>query len=75
MTEVNDSYRAAYLLSGMFYTDTGIEMTPSVIEAFINRRWDRLAPLAHRIHSGEDKDVTKPAAQPWGVNEDGSSVP
>lgn len=59
MTEANDSYRAATLLAGMFYADTGIELTASTIETFINRRWERIAPLAHRVHGGAERDMTK----------------
>lgn len=57
MTDPNDNLRAARLLAGILYTDTGVDIEPAVLCAFINDRWDRVAPLAHRVH--KSPDVTK----------------
>lgn len=44
-------------MAELLYTDLKIDLRPSEIEAFIAKRWDRIAPLAHQVHGV--KDTTK----------------
>lgn len=40
-------------MAKMFREDLGITIDPVALRMFIRARFDRLAPLAHRIHEGK----------------------
>jgi hypothetical protein len=41
------------VMAKMFREDLGITIDPVALRMFIRARFDRLAPLAHRIHEGK----------------------
>jgi hypothetical protein len=41
------------ILVDMIQQDLGVVIEPQAFRMFLRYRWDRLAPLAHRIHEGK----------------------
>lgn len=46
--------KAARRTAALFYADLDVEIDPSALQAFIKRRWARLAPMAHVMHEAPD---------------------
>ncbi len=52
-TAGNSPRRSEDLISEMFREDLGVTIEPQALRMFIRHRFDRLSPLAHRIHDGK----------------------
>lgn len=48
-----NSPRSEKVLADMFLEDLGIVIDPQALRIFIRHRFERLSPLAHRIHDGK----------------------
>lgn len=62
MISTAETSRAAARMASLLYADLEVDLRPSQIEEFIQKRWARIAPLAHAIH--EAPDDTKATAPP-----------
>jgi hypothetical protein len=52
--ETTETCRAAAHMAHLLFADLEIDLRPSQIEDFIQKRWARIAPLAHAIHGRPD---------------------
>lgn len=44
---------AEQIMVDMMKADLGIDISPQAWRLFLRWRWERFAPLAHRIHDGK----------------------
>jgi hypothetical protein len=49
------SEQAAKLIGDLAERDLGVTVEPERLLAFIRNRWDRIAPLSHRVHAEPDE--------------------
>lgn len=57
---MTDAAAAAKLMASIIYADLDIQVDPNQLVVMIRRRWERIAPLAHKVHDAPDG--TKSAA-------------
>lgn len=53
MNAAGSSRTSEQIMVDMMKADLGVDIDPRAWRLFLRWRWERFAPLAHRIHDGE----------------------
>lgn len=50
--ETEDKRSSEQIMVSLIKQDLGVDIDPQAWRMFLRHRWERISPLAHRIHEG-----------------------